>query len=641
MPAPLCLRRSAPARELRELLRRERRRPGSDLQRSGRPRRPGPAVGAVPGPARGRHSRGRSGARIGDSALQHPARTALSARFRLSTISDTCGRLSTPTAAKLKKLAPAWEGGRRPMLRGMRNLWALGMLGCAALVTPAATAKETSHEVQSGQSLWSIAKRHGVSVDAIRERNALDESSPIRPGQKLRIPDKNWRPKGTERSKGAERSSTPEKKPDSPEATSAKSWVTAKPSAQTQTQKSAKERGINPCDTKDMGFGVYDRWSRESSIGQLIMPQRGGISDGQFDVMFHFHGHEPVRKEWVKVMDGAVLVGIDLGIGSGPYCADLQLARHVQAAARERRAGHGQEDRAQDGARSQGRAERLERGLRCGPGDHRAAGGRRLVDVVILLDALHSGYSGAARSTRRRSNRSSSLRGTRPRRKVHVRQPLVDHPARLCVDHGDREFPDLQARWQAPADAATRQRPDGARSDFSLQSGRIPRTRLLRQRQDGSLRAHRPALATCSRSTSSRAGTHRAAPAAPAKRTIRASPTQRIDLGELAGARGFATPGEDSRSNAGAVAADEMASRLAHRTSGGTGRRTGFRFRRGNLGSSSLPSCTTEIVRLVEIVAGRLLLRSRRPWPRSSERKDSTWCMFGIVACLPEPTPRF
>ena len=35
--------------------------------------------------------------------------------------------------------------------------------------------------------------------------------------------------------------------------------------------------------------------------------------------MFHFHGHEPARKEWVQAMDGAVFVALTLGIGSGPY----------------------------------------------------------------------------------------------------------------------------------------------------------------------------------------------------------------------------------------------------------------------------------------------------------------------------------
>ena len=39
-------------------------------------------------------------------------------------------------------------------------------------------------------------------------------------------------------------------------AVAGKSWVTAKPSAVTQVQKTAKERGVNPCLTPDNGFGM-------------------------------------------------------------------------------------------------------------------------------------------------------------------------------------------------------------------------------------------------------------------------------------------------------------------------------------------------------------------------------------------------
>ena len=43
------------------------------------------------------------------------------------------------------------------------------------------------HEVARGQSLWAIAKRYNVSVDAIREANGLTPGNPIRPGQKLLV----------------------------------------------------------------------------------------------------------------------------------------------------------------------------------------------------------------------------------------------------------------------------------------------------------------------------------------------------------------------------------------------------------------------------------------------------------------------
>ena len=52
----------------------------------------------------------------------------------------------------------------------------------------------------------------------------------------------------------------------------------------------------------------------------MLLPHQGGIGkNGQFDLVIHFHGHEPIRKEFVKSAKGIVLVGIDLGIGSGAY----------------------------------------------------------------------------------------------------------------------------------------------------------------------------------------------------------------------------------------------------------------------------------------------------------------------------------
>jgi hypothetical protein len=45
------------------------------------------------------------------------------------------------------------------------------------------------HVVESGQTLSGIAKRYGVSVDALCEANGIDKASPIRPGQELAVPD--------------------------------------------------------------------------------------------------------------------------------------------------------------------------------------------------------------------------------------------------------------------------------------------------------------------------------------------------------------------------------------------------------------------------------------------------------------------
>ncbi len=102
--------------------------------------------------------------------------------------------------------------------------------------------------------------------------------------------------------------------PGTSHADSSAKFIPAKPTEKSQTQKSVEERGgINPCNTKEPKPGVYLPWNRGPSIGQMIMPARGGVTkDGKFDVVIHFHGHDPIRREFVQVMDGAVLVGITL-----------------------------------------------------------------------------------------------------------------------------------------------------------------------------------------------------------------------------------------------------------------------------------------------------------------------------------------
>ncbi len=77
---------------------------------------------------------------------------------------------------------------------------------------------------------------------------------------------------------------------------------------------------VDPCNTPDEGFGVYDGWDTSISMGQMLAPQAGGLTkDGGFDLIVHFHGHEPIRKEFAPVGGGIVLVGIDLGVRSLPY----------------------------------------------------------------------------------------------------------------------------------------------------------------------------------------------------------------------------------------------------------------------------------------------------------------------------------
>jgi hypothetical protein len=173
-------------------------------------------------------------------------------------------------------------------------------------------------------------------------------------------------------------------------------FIAKKPALATQVSKSVAERGgVNPCNTRDPGFGIYDRWTRGIDMGQLIMPRSKRFTrGGQFDVVFHFHGHEAARKEWVTVMDGAVLVGIDLGLGSGPYEAAFDAPETF-----ERLVASVERAVARKTGRETARARRI--GLSAWSAGYGAIQkiigqkyGKQRVDSVILLDGLHCGYQG-------------------------------------------------------------------------------------------------------------------------------------------------------------------------------------------------------------------------------------------------------
>ncbi len=174
----------------------------------------------------------------------------------------------------------------------------------------------------------------------------------------------------------------------------AKAWFLAKPPKETQREKPVDERGVNPCNSPDPGFGVYSPWNRGPSLGQMILPVKGGLTRAkQFDAMIHFHGHEPARKEWVKVMDGAMFVGIDLGNGSGPYEStfeDKSNFKRLVTSIEETVSLHAKVKGAR--LRKLGLS-----GWSAGYGAIQrileAPELRQRVDTVILLDGLHCGYA--------------------------------------------------------------------------------------------------------------------------------------------------------------------------------------------------------------------------------------------------------
>jgi hypothetical protein len=176
-------------------------------------------------------------------------------------------------------------------------------------------------------------------------------------------------------------------------AVGAKFWYLKKPAPETQTRKTPAERGVNPCDTPDPGFGRYEPWVRVAGHAQMLVPRAGALSaSGEFDVVFHFHGHEPARKEWIRVMNRTVFVAMTLGTGSGPYettfkepgAFERMLKSVEQALSTEVRTAHVRRLGLSAWSAGYGAVQEI----------LRQPFGRDRVDTVVLLDGLHAGYFG-------------------------------------------------------------------------------------------------------------------------------------------------------------------------------------------------------------------------------------------------------
>jgi LysM repeat protein len=90
-----------------------------------------------------------------------------------------------------------------PLMRGLLPLllwavlstpdaaWAKARSSSRPATSSARSSHALTHTVYAGQTLGMIAKRYNVSVEALCAANAISRRSPIKPGQKLLVPDKN------------------------------------------------------------------------------------------------------------------------------------------------------------------------------------------------------------------------------------------------------------------------------------------------------------------------------------------------------------------------------------------------------------------------------------------------------------------
>jgi hypothetical protein len=170
-----------------------------------------------------------------------------------------------------------------------------------------------------------------------------------------------------------------------------------------------RRKGFHECNPHDpIGLGPYAPY-RNLNVGRITIPQKGAYTDDMgYDVLVHFHGQSPVRKTLVQVARGVAYVGIDKGLGSGPYStafaqADLfrTLLRSIGGALKK----HAGDERAHI----------RNLGLSAWSAGYGAINeilkyDADRVDAVILLDGLHAAWNPA--TTKRDGSLRSLSRAT-------------------------------------------------------------------------------------------------------------------------------------------------------------------------------------------------------------------------------------
>lgn len=159
---------------------------------------------------------------------------------------------------------------------------------------------------------------------------------------------------------------------------------------------------MNPCNVTDPGFGGYQRWIGAGGSAYVLVPKKlQANKSGSYNVVVHFHGREAARKQWVNGGGEAVVVGVDLGLGSGAYLkryADPSemprlLARVRKIVAEATGRPNVKQGKVAIASWSAGYGATLRILSR--------DWGKKTVDAVILLDGLHTSIQGTRLTTRK------------------------------------------------------------------------------------------------------------------------------------------------------------------------------------------------------------------------------------------------
>jgi hypothetical protein len=96
----------------------------------------------------------------------------------------------------------------------------------------------------------------------------------------------------------------------SPRATPAH-WVTARPGFQ-HSLSAAERGGVHPCAVQEVDTSGFDDWAPLTN-GRFIAPREGALDrSGHFDLVLHFHGDDPARRELVHSGQNLVLYSLTL-----------------------------------------------------------------------------------------------------------------------------------------------------------------------------------------------------------------------------------------------------------------------------------------------------------------------------------------
>ena len=148
--------------------------------------------------------------------------------------------------------------------------------------------------------------------------------------------------------------------------------------------------GLNPCETPDQGYGIFQKWRWGGGAGKLLVPpvERLDAARG-VDVVFHFAGYELARKEVAHADVPLAFLGVAFHSGGLNYRGHLSGRRGLEALENAATAGL----KKVDGAPTS--INRVALGAWSAGYDGVSVvleqpGNAKNVDAVILLDGLHA-----------------------------------------------------------------------------------------------------------------------------------------------------------------------------------------------------------------------------------------------------------